>query len=167
MIRIIKIRAQWIKRFLLALLILAAWMIWRVEKSEPLQRPAIPEESAAEADTVWAVASTPHGPISLHRAVICLDVDHGRPLGIKPAYNHRVDYLFCWTMLTALQGPVTVTHRWKNGDRTVFEKSMVVYGKHVRLWSRRQLFMKQSGAWRVEIITESGTVLGAVAFSLI
>ncbi len=167
MIKIIHIRSRWIKRSLLALLILAVWVIWRVEKSEPLQRPAFLDEETSEPDTVLAVASTPHGPIALNRAVICLDVDRGRPLGIKPAYSRRVDYLFCWTMLTALQGPVTITHRWKNGERMVFEKSMVVHGKHVRVWSRRQLFMKQSGEWRVEIVTESGTVLGAAAFSLL
>jgi hypothetical protein len=41
-------------------------------------------ERTAEADTVWARTETPHGPISLNRAVVFLDVYEGRPLLSKP-----------------------------------------------------------------------------------
>jgi hypothetical protein len=168
MIKIIQIRSKWMWRLLLFVVGLLVWMIWRVESPISLNNPVVPvEPQLNSADTVLAVANTPHGPIALNRAVMCLDVHESRPLLIKSIFDRRVDYLFCYSVLTAAKGPVTVVHRWKNNQRVIFEKRMTVYGKRVRAWSKRQLYMKQSGEWSVEIITEGGIVLGSVYFTLL
>jgi hypothetical protein len=168
MIKIIHIRSKWIWRPLLLVMGLLVWMIWRVESPVSLNHPVVPDEHQfSSADTVLAVAITPHGPIALNRAIMCLDVHEGRPLAIKSVFDRRVDYLFCYSVLTAVKGPVTVVHRWKNNGRVIFEKRMIVHGKSVRVWSRRQLYMKQSGEWSVEIVTEGGVILGCVYFSLL
>jgi len=166
MIKIIHIRSRWIKLVFFIALGLVAWAIWRVESPVALHRPVISEEEIHPPEPVLALAQTPHGPIALNRAVICLDVHEGKPLLIKSVYDRRVDYLFCYTVLTAAKGPVAVVHRWKKGDQVIFEKRMTVFGKGVPVWSRRQLYEKQSADWRVEIITEGGIVLGFVPFKL-
>ncbi len=166
MIRIVHVRSRWIKWFLAALLGLFLWMLWRVERPGPSRPPTVAGERTAEADTVWAQAETLHGPISLNRAVVCLDVHEGRPLLIKSAYDRRVDYLYCYSVLTAPKGPVTVFHRWIENGIVVFEKKMIVHGNKIRVWSRRQMYRKQSGDWRVEIVSEGGVVLGHVLFKI-
>jgi len=167
MIRIFHIRLKWIRRIGLLAIAVLMWVIWRVESPSTLTHPPAAEETGAPPDTVLAAANTPHGPIALNRAVVCLDIHDGRPLLIKSAFSRRVDYLYCYSVLTAAKGPVTVIHRWKKDQQVEFEKKMTVHGRRMAVWSRRQLYMKQSGAWSVEIVTEGGIILGTIPFTLI
>ncbi|NLP12349.1 DUF2914 domain-containing protein [bacterium] len=48
----------------------------------------------------------------------------------------------------------------------VYEKKLIVHGKKIRMWSRRQMHRKQSGDWRVEIVSKGGVVLGMVLFKI-
>lgn len=152
---------------LLALLLLTALLVCR-RKPEP-PPPAISaadEESAAEIPDL-AVVATPAGEVHLKQALFCLDISpKRRPLLAKSAFSRRVDYIYCYSVLTAPKEGVTILHRWIVEGQPVFERRLRVQGKNCRVWSRRHLMLKNPGRGRVEILVEEGNMLGAAVFTL-
>lgn len=153
---------------LLVLLVLAVPLVCR-------RPPAPPPPVAAEADDEnaadtpdLAVVTTRAGEVHLKRALFCLDISpKRRPLLAKLAFSRRVDYIYCYSVLTAPKEGVTILHRWIVEGQPVFERRLRVQGKNCRVWSRRHLMLKNPGRGRVEILVEEGNMLGAAVFTLL
>ena len=113
------------------------------------------------------LSALPAGPVELLQAVVCLDVYENRPQLIKERYNKNVDYLCCFTRLSAPEKPVTIIHRWHIDGQPDFEKKLAVQGRYCSVWSKRQITAKKAGLCRVEIILENGNILGTAVFTLL
>jgi hypothetical protein len=114
-----------------------------------------------------AAVATPAGVVHLKGALFCLDIHNRKPVLIKSAFNRRVDYIYCYSVLTAPKEGVTILHRWILDGQPVFERRLRVQGKNCRVWSRRNLMNKEPGTGRVEIVVEDGNMLGAAVFKLL
>jgi hypothetical protein len=135
-------------------------------------RPSVPREpgesdwAEPEGPDLAAVA-TSAGVVHLRRAHFCLDVHNHKPLVSKSVFSRRVDYIYCYSVVTAPPEGVTILHRWILAGQPVFERRLRAQGKNCRLWSRRHLMVKEPGTGRVEIIVEDGNMLGSVVFTLL
>lgn len=173
MTRIIRLNKAMLVRmvllFLLAvaaiggLLIVHSWLTARGTNGKEAEQvaPSEPEEPDL------AAVSTPAGVVHLKRALFCLDVHNRKPVVVKSVFNRRVDYIYCYSVLSAPQEGVTILHRWILDGQPVFERRLRAQGKNCRVWSRRHLLNKTPGSGRVEIVVEDGNTLGAAVFTLI
>ncbi|HNW59076.1 MAG TPA: DUF2914 domain-containing protein [bacterium] len=173
MARIIRIdrRRQLRLLLLFVLLIAAVWGLYALGTWLPgwLARAHPPAETGnaePEAPDIAAV-TTPAGIVHLKQALFCLDIHNRKPVVVKSAFNRRVDYIYCYAVLSAPPEGVTILHRWILKGQPVFERRLRIQGKNCRVWSRRHLLPKEPGAGRVEIVVEDGNLLGATVFTLL
>jgi len=167
MARIIRVSGRALRRVVLTFIaLIAAFELFLLVC--PGGRARRVSEPETETDPVVSDRiSSPAGPVELLQAVICLDVYENRPQLIKDHFNKNVDYLCCYTRLSAPEKPVTIIHRWRINGQPDFEKKMVVQGRGCNVWSRRSITAKMPGEGRVEIILENGNILGTAVFTLL
>ena len=132
------------------------------------------EDSATNADnTIMAKEHKPYGDqsnaqninVKVEKAVICLDVDNGKPLVAKSKFSKTVDYLFCYSVM---KSPVSggVVHQWIYRNQIMAEKKLNYKQGENAVWSKYKIPSKASGEWRVDILTRGGTFLNSVRFQL-
>lgn len=155
---------------LLLIIIASAYGLLCSRDSQPARMAGEENEEAGleepEAPDLAAVA-TPAGVVHLKRALFCLDVHKRKPVIVKSAFNRRVDYIFCYTVITAPPEVVNILHRWILAGQPPFERRLRVQGKNCRVWSCRRLMNKEPGNGRVEIVVEEGNMLGSAVFTLL
>lgn len=156
---------------LLALLLGAFWGIYAlsIRLAEPLdRRPAPAEEAHPEGEEPdLAAVATPAGIVHLKQALFCLDIHDRKPVVFKSVFSRRVDYIYCYSVLSAPPEGVMILHRWILKGQPVFERWLRVQGRNCRVWSRRHVLSKEPGTGRVEIILEDGNLLGSAVFTLL
>ncbi len=106
------------------------------------------------------------GPIKLEAAVICLDVQDGKPVLAKAVFTRNTDYLFCHTTVSGPNGGFVVYHRWIHRGEQVAEYRLIGDGRNSKLWSKKEMSYKKAGDWQVQIVDENGVQLGSVEFVL-
>ena len=172
MSRIIRLNRRTLLTLILLLLHIAAIASGLLCLRESLPAPPI-EEPGGEADMeepegpdLGAVTASA-GVVHLKRALFCLDVHKHRPVIVKSAFSRRVDYIYCYTVITSPPEGVNILHRWILEGQPVFERRLRVQGRNCRVWSCRHLMNKAPGSGRVEIIVEEGNMLGSAVFTLL
>lgn len=58
-----------------------------------------------------------------------------------------------------------ITHRWEHDGKVVSETSFDVGGNRWRVFSNKTLDPKQTGEWKVSVLDETGSTLGASTFT--
>lgn len=58
-----------------------------------------------------------------------------------------------------------ITHRWEHDGKVVSETSFDVGGNRWRVFSNKTLDPKQTGEWKVSVVDEAGSTLGASTFT--
>ncbi len=97
-------------------------------------------------------------------AMICLDVDDGKPLLIKSSFSALVDYLYCYVQIQP--PPRVVRHRWMYDGEEMSEELFTVREKNQTTWSRMEMSPQWEGEWWVEILNEHDELLTSVSFTL-
>lgn len=169
MARVIRITAATILRYsIIALLTIGLIELIMIAWPRTTRVRGEPEEVVVDSPSFpIATVETPSGMVDLLRAEICLDIKDNKPLLTKQNFNKNVDYLFCFTELSAPEKPVTILHRWRITGQAIFEKRMQVHGRNCRVWSKRQIISKTGGDGRVEIVLNNENLLGSVVFMLL
>jgi hypothetical protein len=111
-------------------------------------------------------AAAPAEAASLARIAICTGVEDRAPVGEAESFPSSVGQLSCFTKVVNAAVPTKIFHRWYVGDRLVDEIPINVKGKSWRCWSHKTIYVTWSGPCHVEVVTESGDVLGTKAFTL-
>ena len=105
--------------------------------------------------------------LKLNEIMVCRGIYKRNP--IKPGYNfiNNVDSLFCYTKISNSGPKQEIKHIWFYNDKEI---SSVVYNIktsfNYRSWSRKTILPNQIGNWRVEVVDQSGNVLGTREFSI-
>jgi len=146
-------------------IVLSAVLFWAVATCSIL---AVAQESSAPADKTPAKATeTAEAPeAALARIAICEDVQERKPVGESDSFSSDIGRLWCFTKVVNAEYPITIFHRWYVGDSMVQEIPISVKGSSWRCWSNKGIQERWSGSCRVEILTESGDVLGTKEFNL-
>lgn len=58
-----------------------------------------------------------------------------------------------------------ITHRWEHDGKVVSETSFDVGGSRWRVYSNKTLDPQQTGEWKVSVVDETGSTLGASTFT--
>jgi hypothetical protein len=76
-----------------------------------------------------------------------------------------VGQLYCFTRIEGAAG-TTIKHAWYWQDALQREIPLSIGGSPWRTWSQKNIQPMQTGAWRVDIVGEDGTVLKSVKFTV-
>ena len=99
--------------------------------------------------------------------MICRGVYKRNP--IKPGFKftNNVDSLFCYTKISNSGSKQEIKHVWYYQDKLI---TSVVYNiktsYNYRSWSKKNIFPRQIGMWRVDIIDSKGHLLGSREFEI-
>jgi len=105
--------------------------------------------------------------LKLNEIMICRGIYKRNP--IKPGFNfiNNVDSLFCYTKISNTGPKQEVKHLWYHKDKQI---SSVVYNiktsYNYRSWSKKTIYPKQTGDWRVDVVDANGNIIGSRAFTI-
>ena len=105
--------------------------------------------------------------LKLKEIMICRGVYKRNP--IKPGFKftNDVDSLFCYTKISNIGSKQEIKHVWYYQDKLI---TSVVYNiktsYNYRSWSKKNIFPRQIGMWRVDIIDSKGHLLGSREFEI-
>jgi hypothetical protein len=104
--------------------------------------------------------------VAVEEAVACTSVLDRAPAGTASEFSPDVGKIYVYTRIVGMSGTGAVTHRWIFGGETVAEVTLEVKGSPWRTWSSKNIVPHQTGAWKVEVVGEDGTVLKTLEFTV-
>ena len=106
----------------------------------------------------------PHANIS--NAVFALDVEDRVPINIVEEADNSLGKIYFFTNIRNLSGE-RITHRWIYEGRVMADVSFNINGPRWRVWSSKNLWNTWIGEWRVEVLTNDGSVLYEKVFNYV
>jgi hypothetical protein len=105
--------------------------------------------------------------VDLKKAVVCIDIDEGTnmPLLPKKAFNKYIDYLYCYTKVSAPH-PGALMHYWLYDGQLQSSEKVRIRPDSNAAWSRMEMSPDKKGSWQVDIRLENGDLLGSTKFKL-
>ena len=92
-------------------------------------------------------------------------VEDRQPSGVGSVFPEDLDKLYCFTKIGGAEGTTYVYHVWYFGDKEIARVKLPVKSKSWRTWSSKNLHMGL-GYGHVEIVSESGDILGRAEFKI-
>jgi hypothetical protein len=97
-------------------------------------------------------------------AVVCAKVENRAPVGASDTFAANVGSLTCFSEVHG--GGGKIAHVWFHGDKEVAKIELPVKSERWRTWSQKNIPAAWTGAWRVEVRAEDGTVLAKADFTI-
>ena len=101
----------------------------------------------------------------LEEVHICTGVENRQPTGVGTVFSDDLGKLYCFTKIGGAEGAAYVYHVWYFGDKEIAKVKLPVKSPSWRTWSSKTLNMGL-GNGRVEVVTESGDILGKAEFEI-
>ena len=96
---------------------------------------------------------------------ICTAVEDRQPSGVGTVFPEDLDKIYCFTKIAGAEGTTYVHHVWYFGDVEIARVKLPIKAKSWRTWSSKNLNMGL-GYGYVEIVSESGNILGRAEFKI-
>jgi len=160
----------------IAFVLLSALMLSGVcfAQEEPVKKqkmeettPAVTQEQPAEEqmkETAPAVAPEP-AALVLEEIHMCTAVQDRQPSGVGTVFPDDLEKLYCFTKISGAEDATYVYHVWYFGNNEIARVKLPVKAKSWRTWSSKKLNMLL-GSGHVEIVSESGDILGQAEFEI-
>jgi hypothetical protein len=131
------------------------------------QQPAeaAQEKPAEAAQEKPAEAAQEKPALVLEEIHICTGVENRQPSGVGTVFPVDLDKLYCFTKINGAEDTTFVYHVWYFGNDEIARVKLPVKAKSWRTWSSKKLNMGL-GNGHVEIVSESGEILGKAEFEL-
>ena len=129
--------------------------------------PAVTQEQPAKEqmeETTSAVAQQ-QPALVLEEIQICTAVEDRQPTDVGTVFPVDLDKLYCFTKISGAEEPTNVYHVWYFGNVEIARVKLPVKAKSWRTWSSKKLPMLL-GNGHVEIVSESGDILGKAEFEI-
>jgi len=127
---------------------------------------AAQEQPAKEQMKETTPAAAPEQPaLVLEEIHICTGVENREPTGVGTVFTDDLGKIYCFTKIGGAEGATYVYHVWYFGDKEIARVKLPVKTPSWRTWSSKTLNMG-SGNGHVEIVSESGAVLGKAEFEI-
>ena len=97
-------------------------------------------------------------------AAIATGIKHLVPIGISETFPSTVGTLYAFTKIQGPGGESHVLHRWIYGGEVRAEISLPVISKSWRTYSSKVILPEWKGDWKVEILSEDGSLLLSLSF---
>ncbi len=128
--------------------------------------PAVAQEQpAAVAQEQPAAVAQEQPALVLEEIHICTAVEDRQPSGVGTVFPDDLDKLYCFTKIGGAEDTTYVTHVWYFGNDEIARVKLPVKSISWRTWSSKKLNMVL-GNGHVEIVSESGDILGKAEFEI-
>jgi hypothetical protein len=104
--------------------------------------------------------------LSVQEMLVVTDIEKLKPIGVAESFPATVGKLFCFTKITGARTGTLVRHLWFYGDRLMSMVSLPVKQTSWRTYSLQSIQPRWTGAWRVDVTAEDGTLLKSVSFTI-
>ena len=132
------------------------------------QQPAkeqMEDTTPAAAQQQPAAVTQEQPALVLEEIQICTAVEDRQPTGVGTVFPDSLDKIYCFTKIAGAVEPTNVYHVWYFGDVEIARVQLPVKAKSWRTWSSKKLHMLL-GNGHVEIVSESGDILGKAEFEI-
>ena len=97
----------------------------------------------------------------------CRGIYKRNPIKPGSSFINNVDSLFCYTKISNSGSKKEIKHIWYFDDKEI---SSVTYNiktsYNYRSWSKKTIYPRQIGKWRVDVIDSFGNILGSRNFNI-
>ena len=104
--------------------------------------------------------------ISVGRMMFCRSIEDREPQEAAEKLPNDLEKVYCFTVIVNAGAETHVVHKWYHGDKLMAEVTLKAEGEYWRTWSSKRMLESWTGAWRVDILDENGTVLISTPFEL-
>ena len=105
--------------------------------------------------------------LELNEIMICRGIYKRNPIKPGSSFINNVDSLFCYTKISNSGSKKEIRHIWYFDDKEI---SSVTYNiktsYNYRSWSKKTIYPRQIGKWRVDVIDSFGNILGSRNFNI-
>jgi len=105
--------------------------------------------------------------LELNEIMICRGIYKRNPIKPGSSFINNVDSLFCYTKISNSGSKKEIKHIWYFDDKEI---SSVTYNiktsYNYRSWSKKTIYPRQIGKWRVDVIDSFGNILGSRNFNI-
>ena len=115
-------------------------------------------------DTTSALAQE-QPALVLEEIHICTAVEDRQPSGVGTVFPDDLDKIYCFTKIGGAEDTTYVYHVWYFGNDEIARVKLPIKAKSWRTWSSKKLNMVL-GNGHVEIVSESGDILGKAGFEI-
>jgi len=128
--------------------------------------PAVAQEQPATVTQEKPEAVAQEKPaLVLEEIHICSAVEDRQPSGVGTVFPDDLDKLYCFTKIGGAEDTTYVTHVWYFGNDEIARVKLPIKSNPWRTWSSKKLNMGL-GNGHVEIVSESGDILGKAEFEI-
>ncbi len=102
---------------------------------------------------------------SVEVAAIGTSVEDHIPIGVADSFPSSVGRVYCYTKILDAEG-TSITHRWYYNDAVVSDVPLKIGSSKFRTYSYKTILPSYTGAWKVEILSETGDVMETLRFTV-
>ena len=136
----------------------------QIEETTPAVAQEQPAKEQKMQETTPAVAQK-QSALVLEEIHMCTAVEDRQPSGVGTVFPDDLVKLYCFTKIAGAEDPTYVYHVWYFGNVEIARVKLPVKAKSWRTWSSKKLNMIL-GNGHVEIVSESGDILGKAEFEI-
>lgn len=104
--------------------------------------------------------------LSVEKLVICTSIEDRQPVGVDSTFSKDVGKLYCYSKIIGAEELCTISQVWYYKDEEMANIKLDVKAKTWRTWSSKKIVSFAIGQWRVDIVSEEGTVLASRKFTV-
>ncbi len=129
--------------------------------------PAVTQEQPAkeQMQETAPAAAQKQPALVLEEIHICTGVEDRQPSGVGTVFSDDLGKIYCFTKIGGAEGAAYVYHVWYFQNKEIARVELPVKSPSWRTWSSKTLNMGL-GNGRVEIVSESGAILGKAEFEI-
>lgn len=116
--------------------------------------------------TGQSVVAVAEEAVEVQEMVFCTGVEDREPVGTDTTFLSTVEVVYCFTRLSSSVDTTTIAHVWYYNDEEMARVELNVKAKTWRTWSSKRIVQEWTGKWRVDVVSESGTVLQSKEFDV-
>ena len=99
--------------------------------------------------------------VQVEKMALGSGVESRELVGEATEFDVSVGRVYCWTKIVSESVPTTVKHVWYVEGQKAADVTLDVKYPSTRTWSSKAI---GAGKWRVEVVSETGEVLGSTDF---
>ena len=104
--------------------------------------------------------------LSVETAAIATGVENLTPIGVGEKFPATIGRVYCYSKILGGSEGNSVKHIWYYGDKKVSEMSLSVKYSSFRTYSYKTIPSNWTGKWRLEIVSDDGTILKTLEFNV-
>jgi len=105
--------------------------------------------------------------VSVAEGVITTQIIDRAPVDTIDSYPAQQAKLYCFTKIVGAEGETEVTHVWWYKEKEMARVTLPVRSASWRTNSSKNILPEWSGAWKVQVLDESGQEVGVIPFTLL